>query len=503
MGDRLLNESFETSGEWFLPEAPDRKIAGILRYTPQQTELRLHESFTPLRQGTIRFDEPPITYPAVYGTTRDGEAMTLLTVHRTGWSLKFGSGGLRHPERLISYLLLIGAHMPAEFSYREMVFRVPGLQIWLSQPIIEQTIEREDTTGTPINLYRVRGMTKETSRVPSIDSSLDWHFGWESASDEYTSIVVKVSAWTAVRPDAPQSLDWHFEQLNKVTTMLAFLAGSPMSPDCIKASIGEAHQEVYVMVALRDVKHCPYSGLHEFFMPRGEMGVDLTDVVARWFETYPKLLMPIQLANSVLASDKLWLHVEFLSLMQALEGYHRALFAGNYMDEGEYESVKKALGDAIPAELGSDHKDALRSRIRYGNQVSLRKRLAELAKAASEEIRQAVFGGDGQVPPSWIDTRNYYTHWDEELRTNVLDTQGMYNANVRLRHFLRVLYLNILGIPPGAILKSLSNRSSSSQHLMQLNARERSAEMAANSGTVVTVQGQGTNSVSEPGSKNE
>ena len=146
MADRFLNESFETSGEWYLPETPDRKIAGILHYTPDQTELHLHEGFMPF-PNTIRIDDTLQTYPAVYGTTRDGEAMTLLNVQRASWSLKFGSGGLRHPERLISSLLLIGAHMPQTFSYREMTFRVPGLHVWLSRPIIEQSLEREEATG--------------------------------------------------------------------------------------------------------------------------------------------------------------------------------------------------------------------------------------------------------------------------------------------------------------------------------------------------------------------
>ena len=175
-------------------------------------------------------------------------------------------------------------------------------------------------------------MTKETSRVPSIQANLDWYF---RLAVEFGP--VHLDCGHRFRVDGhptryPQSLDWYFEQLDKISTMLAFLAGSPMSPDCIKATIGEAHvRKLYVMVALRDMRHCPYVSLHEFFMSRGEMGIDLTDVVVRWFDAYPKLLMPIQLANSVLASDKLWLHVEFLSLMQALEGFHRALFVGNYM----------------------------------------------------------------------------------------------------------------------------------------------------------------------------
>lgn len=503
MADHCLTESFETSGEWYLPENPDRKIAGILRYTPEQTELELHESFMPLRQGTIRFDDPLITYPAVYGTTRDGDAVTLLNAQQASWSMKFGSGGLRRPEKLITSLLLIGAHMPQDFSYREMTFRVPGLQVWLSVSVINQSIDREETTGTTTGSYRVRGMTEETSRIPCINANLDWYFTWQQNCDPFTSIAVTVSAWVAIRPDTPQGIYWYFEQLGKVSSMLSFLAGSPMSPDCIKASIGEANEEAFVMVAFRDKKYCAYLNLHEFFMPRGEMGIQLTDVAIRWFEEYGKLLMPIQLANSVLASDKLWLHVEFLSLMQALEGFHRALFLGNYIDDGEYELVKKALGDAIPAGLGSDHKDALRSRIRYGNQLSLRKRLDELAKGLPEGIGRTILGNDGKAPRSWIDTRNYYTHWDEELRANVLDSQGIYNANVRLRHFLRVLYLNLMGIPSDAALKSLRNSSRSSQHLIQLNIRERRVNTDANSGVIMTVQEEKSSDVSGSRSDDE
>ena len=506
MSDRLLNLPFETSGEWYLLENPSNKIAGSLNYSPERTELHLLESFKPLR-GPIRFGETDQAYPVVHGITREGEAMTLLNAQRARWYIKFGTGGLRQPELLVSSLLVIGAHLPPDFSYPEMSFRVPGLQIWLSRQIIEQTIEQDEIVGTTTNSYNIRGMTKEKNWIPSINANLEWAYSWQSNCDGFTSIAVAVSAWLTIRPNDPQTAEWYFKQLGKISTMLAFLAGSPMSPDCIKASIGEEYQDVYIMVALHNAKYCSYTNLDDFFMSKGEMGVDLTDVVVRWFELYPKLHMPSQLALSVLASEKLWLHVEFLSLMQALEGFHRALFVGYYMSEDEYESVKKALGDAIPTELSSDHKDALRSRIRYGNQISLRKRLDELAGSLPEQIRKVILGFDRTTPRSWIDTRNYYTHWDEELRSNMLDSQGMFNAHVRLRHFLRVLYLNLMGIPQEAILKSLQNASNSSQHLAQLNLKERPDDKENMSGVVMVVQekitGDGDHQENETGSPKE
>jgi hypothetical protein len=227
------------------------------------------------------------------------------------------------------------------------------------------------------------------------------------------------------------------------------------------------------MVALTDVGYCKHTNLHDFFITRGTMGIELEHVLARWFEIYPKVHMPSRLAMSILASEKLWMHVEFLSLMQALEGFHRGLYDGNYTDEAKYEAVKKVLEGAIPTDLGADHRAALRSRFKYGNEISLRKRLDSLAEQLPEQMRETILGNGKKVPQQWIDTRNYYTHWDEALRANVLDGQEMYHANVRMRHFLRVLYLDLMGIPKEALIKTIANPSAISQHLIQVNAIDR------------------------------
>ncbi len=433
MADLPLNESFDTSGEWYLPENPERKIAGSLHYTPERTELQLHEAFQPL-QGAIHVGNTEQVYPVIHGTTRNSEAMTLLNVQRIGVSISFRLNVIRQPERLLTTLLLIGAHLPTNFAYPEIRCRVPGLQVWLSRQIIEQSLDTDQTTDNITMSYRVLGLSEETMAVPTINAILGWGISRHAKAADFTSIAVTTSGWVIIRPNAPQPIEWYFEQLGKITTLLSFLAGASMSPDCIQVSIGGEHREVSVMVTLRDAKYCQYTNLHEFYMPRGTMEAELKDVMARWFEIYPKVAMPSQLTLSVLASEKLWLHVEFLSLMQALEGFHRSLFGGS---------------------------------------ITLCKRLDALAKLLSEPIRAMILGVDRKVPRLWIDTRNYYTHWDEKLRAGVLDGQAMYYANVRMRHFLRALYLNLIGIPQQAILKSLTNASDTSQHLVQLNAIER------------------------------
>lgn len=60
------------------------------------------------------------------------------------------------------------------------------------------------------------------------------------------------------------------------------------------------------------------------------------------------------------------------------------------------------------------------------------------------------------------------------------DGADMHRASVRMRSFLRVLYLNLVGIPTAAIVQALTGSSNESQYLSLLNAGEQlKAQQAA------------------------
>ncbi len=155
--------------------------------------------------------------------------------------------------------------------------------------------------------------------------------------------------------------------------------------------------------------------------------------------------------------------------MQALEGLHRALYKGKYMDESEYTNVKSELTAAIPNNVKPDHKEALKSRIKYGNQISLRKRLDELISILSLNSRNSLFGIGNGIPRTWIDTRNYYTHWDDELLSNVLDIQSIYYANEKMKCFICVLYAQLAGVCPDDIDRAFLGSGRMAQQMVNIN----------------------------------
>jgi len=481
-----LSDSFSLSGEWYLPADAGQTIAGVLQYSQEGTELRLHSTFRPL-MGTISAGDSSPEYPVVCGVTTSGEPVTILKAIRSGNSISFGAVGLRQAERLISSWLLIGQHVDAGTTYPEVHFRVPGLQVWLSRAMVQEKFGDNAELGGHFYSFQLLPLQDESVRVASLNATVAFEPRYTTSSDQF-SISVTSEAWIVIRPDTPQTLEWHLEQHGRLEPLLAFLAGIPMSPDRIEAKLSGSLSAVAVQVSMRDVHYCTFKGLHEFFMPRGTMDLDLPLLVNNWFELNQQVRTPSQLALSVLGSERLWLHVEFLSLIQALEGFHRGLYPGTYMSDEAYERVKRSIGGAIPSDIGADHRASLASRIRYGNQISLAKRLNQLVGCLPESVREVVLGTDGKIPRSWIDTRNYHTHWDEELRANVIEGKEMHNANVRMRSLLRVLYLRHVGVPEVALLKALTNTSNVSQQLVHVNAMDaRRRNPSAATASLVTI----------------
>lgn len=482
-----IPEKFELVGQWQLPtQAGDSKISGTLTWSSQRATLALQDAFSPLRGAVHAGDLKK--YSEVHGITTGSEYVTMLQASSAGTGLSIGAAGMKQSERLISSWVVVGAHVFQQTLYAEVSIRIPGLQLWLCRSCLSQTMTDPTDGGEFILRYELGKVPEEVFEVPSITATLLFGYGWSTSGNTSTDISIQTSAYLRVRPSEPKSLDWFFEQIGKVTTFLSFIAGSPMAPDQVSAKLPDEDGDVQILVALREAKYCDYQRHSDFYMLRNQAGIQLEDMLCKWFEIYEKLAMPSQLALSVLNSENLWLHVEFLSLMQALEGLHRAILPGLYTTEERYEDIKRSLSNAIPKNIAADHKDALRSRIKYGNEISLRRRLTGLVERLPLDMRKQIFGGDGSMPQAWVATRNYYTHWEESSRGDVLGGLEMHHSHVRMRHLLRALYLDLTGIPHGAIAKSLSNTCNESQYLIQINNLEhRKNHPASDRGAIMYV----------------
>jgi len=153
----------------------------------------------------------------------------------------------------------------------------------------------------------------------------------------------------------------------------------------------------------------------------------------------------------VLRKGKLFLETEFLSLAQALEGFHRATGG----DESKMDKVSfKVLRGKIEKFLEEQKVDdetakKVNAAVAYCNQTSFRSRLKELCSRISQSTL-----GEMKIDPdvfaaSVMNTRNFFTHagGSSDEKKEPLKGKELFLLSQKMRALLRGVFVLHLGFP--------------------------------------------------------
>ena len=178
----------------------------------------------------------------------------------------------------------------------------------------------------------------------------------------------------------------------------------------------------------------------DIFLDQKSLGIPFQEALGNWFRMFPGIRKPCELAYSIFASERFFLHIEFLSWLQALDGLHRGL----------------------PSHLAPIQHQK-------GKNPSLLERLSALLQTLPPELRRVIVNAD-EVPKAWVKSRDYFTHWADDLQEHALTNAGIFEANIRLKHLTVILLLGAAGIPPETILRAYEGTSDFARELGFQNA---------------------------------
>lgn len=153
----------------------------------------------------------------------------------------------------------------------------------------------------------------------------------------------------------------------------------------------------------------------------------------------------------------MYLQLQFLCLMQAIESFHRVTKGGKYLTDEEWKRYREEIESSISSELQAGHRASLKKRVEYGNEFSLRKRIYELSGSLIPDTLSGLCLSSREYIDAIVDTRNYLTHYDENLKDVSLKGVELFLACQRMRLFIAVLLMKELGIDETRILKSLKS----------------------------------------------
>ncbi len=444
-----LSDKFSRRGLWWLPANPDHKIPGQISFDPRgELELEL--------DGSLREKLPTATYhhfhaTLVYGVTIDGKSCTLQDVHESSFQM-------RTPDMATSKCffnqLIIGQSRvdPSATKYESALLEFSDFRGWMHRdPFTHETPSSDAakqsvsyTMPQDINIT-VPALAADVSFAPSFITNMEYQ---QRTLTHYESVRIK--------PTEPREGEWYTEVVFKMRVLLSLLVGSPVVVKAFKLCTnaqqfpknGEKWIREYVDLCvkqqgkLKDKDLLPYE--IPFTYPL--IAASMPAILNAWYAKSDQLSTLYGLFFGTTVNRSMPTEFHLLALIQALESYHRSLGTDQYVPDTDYENIRSKLTSAIPDTTPSDLRDALKARIKYGNEYSLRKRLDLTLAKIPDTLRDDFVQGNKRFVSQVVATRNYLTHRDETQKDVVLDFRGMFNAAVSLQLLVQYILLTELGI---------------------------------------------------------
>ena len=181
-----------------------------------------------------------------------------------------------------------------------------------------------------------------------------------------------------------------------------------------------------------------------------EIADKFPEYLATWMSKAEVLEPVFNLYFGTLYNRRMYLEQCFLSIIHAIEAFHARTFGDVWMSEDQYKPIYETLVASIPDTVSRDHQQSLDSRLKYGNEFSLRKRLKEILNKW-KGVLQDYISNEAEFIGCVVDTRNYLTHHDESLRPNIAHGQDLLLLTEKLQLVVIACLLGTIGFLPDTI----------------------------------------------------
>lgn len=128
----------------------------------------------------------------------------------------------------------------------------------------------------------------------------------------------------------------------------------------------------------------------------------------------------------------------FLNYVFAIETFHRKTRDGKVLPKEEFKKKVESIVDSVDEE----HRKWLKEKLCFSNELTLKERLYSLVGEFEFVVNRFEISEDFMKKVA--DTRNYYAHYNDNLKNKIILDEEFKEYNLRLRLFLQVCILTEL-----------------------------------------------------------
>lgn len=510
-------KKFEQDGIWFLPETPDRKICGRLTFSPDKIpELNLFGELKDLeiQDKNSKNLEFPIINGYFIGEKGSSPKVTLFNCTQI---IRF-STGIQTSKIYVRYILE-GHHFESEEEalFNCMIVNFDFLREWIHSPKLQikciprddkariyQEIHIKQIVSEPLELGELLNSSITLLDKATFDSQqieFARAFGWNEHE-----VSLKDRKEIGIKTKENVNFKKFLEVIESIQDFLTFASGQVIYANKIESymlvqedkitndSFFRATEILYSEEKTSNDKQEELSK-SKIELEKEEKPIRINffyricslksqdrdfnaDRVLFYFndikEKSSRILKQWELNQENLRSIiEMYLrlvyiphhHINnfFLSLAQAIEGFHRIHHSGQYCERGVFENIKETLKQTFASELKrcnvqESHHESLLKKINYWNEFSLKERLEDLLN--KHDYTQCLpddFFTDGEQDifvKQVRDTRGSLTHPDttsiqskkKKRSKYIVSGNDLENLTYKLKILLEICLIKQLGL---------------------------------------------------------
>ena len=444
-----LLASIEESGFFWTPDKPERRFPGILKIS-ESGDINLKiTSLSNINPGERLFGDPLVPIPfmvfsRIIGVIQRGY-VTLENCRGESRKVRFGSIATISINARIAFIGA-GYEESDDIMFSKFCFSVEGLDEWLSVPGSQMSQKLDEGN-------RIRGVTMDFSTPEEIsvnlpDDEMKLRFDFEFSFLGTFEVKITQKAHIELESKELRLANDFFEISHQIFLFLRFAIGSNISITSITGYprdivLGRENREVPIEIFFRhnatfekNVKIDYYKMLLTY----NDIQDRIQDVIVNWLRGYRKFKPAFNLYFSYESGAYRNLEGQFLSLVQGLEAIHRRDSQEKTMPDDEFEGIKRKVLSVIP----KSRRSWMEGRIRYANELSMRKRLAKMIEPFQD------FYGSNKERNSFIDAvvdmRNNLIHSNPDPSKSASNIGEMYVLSIKLQSLFQLHILKILGM---------------------------------------------------------
>ena len=448
-------DRFEHRGLWWLPEQPDGRVGGVLTFSQDDVKLELigllpRPEPVPEESGEIELPSGPLSRARILGLSTDGKAFTLDDCHATGFNLS--SPGLV-TETFAPAMIMRGAHYEPdeEVFFDELSIAYTQLDAWVATSGFRLApLADGEQMGVDVSF---REPEPVVAHIPG--ATVEIRFGWSlrDASPQRPELRVKQDSGFLLRFNEPTAFKTALDYVYQLRNLVSLGVGRPVTPTRVKGYVlppEDAEPDPFTRLPARKLGVDLFYRLAQvpkvkelhpaqmlFTLP--DAGERLETLLVNWFAKQELLRPVFDLYFGAVYNRQAYMEQRFLSLMQAIETYHRRSSDETDLPPEDHERRLEEILSATPEE----HRHWLGQKLRHSNELWLQRRLddvlARCPTVVDKLVRRRSFGYRLSA------ARNYLTHYDPSLEAQAAHGVDLYPLTVQLQALVEMCLLLELG----------------------------------------------------------